>query len=66
MTDDVRAHAVRLLWTHSSMPSSSSLEVNDIIWELVKKTFSAWATVQQNIIVEKKIKKILNINIIIK
>jgi hypothetical protein len=48
------------------MPSSSSLEVNDIIWELVKKTFSAWATVQQNIIVEKKIKKILNINIIIK
>jgi hypothetical protein len=38
---------------HSSMSSSSSLDVDDIVWELVKKTFSAWATAQQNIIVKQ-------------
>ena len=38
----------------SGMSSSSSLEVNDIICELVKKPFSAWATAQQNIIVKQK------------
>jgi hypothetical protein len=43
----------------SSMSSFSSLQVNespenDVIWELVKKPFSAWATAQQNIIVKQK------------
>jgi hypothetical protein len=35
---------------HSSMSTSSLLEANDIVWELVKKPFSA----QQNIIVCKQ------------
>jgi hypothetical protein len=35
---------------HSSRSTSSLLEANDIVWELVKKTFS----VQQNIIVYKQ------------
>ncbi len=44
----------------SGMSSSSSLGVNenqennDVICELVKKPFSAWATAQQNIIVKQK------------
>ena len=44
----------------SGMLSSSSLRVNenqennDVICELVKKPFSAWATAQQNIIVKQK------------
>jgi hypothetical protein len=36
---------------HSSMSSSSSPDVDDIVWELVKKPFSA--TAQQNIIVKQ-------------
>jgi hypothetical protein len=36
------------------MSSFSSLEAKDIVWELVRKTFSAWATAQQNFIVYKK------------
>jgi hypothetical protein len=35
---------------HSSMSTSSLLEANDIVWELVKKSFSS----QQNIIVYKQ------------
>jgi hypothetical protein len=35
---------------HSSMSTSSLLEANDIIWELVKKTFSA----QQKIVYKQR------------
>ena len=42
----------------SGMSSSSSVEDNsensDVICELVKETFSAWATAQQNIIVKQR------------
>jgi hypothetical protein len=39
---------------YSSMSCSSSLEANDIVWELVKNPFSAWATAQQNIIIYRQ------------